>query len=103
MSACDDSYADVVFIVDASYSIGLENFQKVKEFIKQVVQIFHVGPQNTRVALIQYSTLAVMEFKLNSFTDVMDVLDAIDNVTYSGGATLTSDAILLMRTEGFEG
>ena len=101
--ACTNSYADVIFLVDASYSIGVDDFQKVKEFIKDVVQIFDVGPSNTEVALIQYSSYADLHFKLDDYSIVTDLLDAIDNVTYSGGATLTSDAILMMRTQGFEG
>lgn len=75
----------------------------MKEFIRQVVASFNVGPQNTQVALIQYSTFAQIEFKMTEYPDVTDLLDVIDNVTYSGGATLTSDALQLMRTDGFEG
>lgn len=88
--------------MDASGSIGLENFEKVKQFIKQVVQTFDVDPQYTRVALIEYSTNARIEFKLNEYGNLTMLLDAVDNINYSGGGTATSDAIELMRKEGFD-
>lgn len=102
ISACIAKVADIVFVVDSSGSIGLENFQKVKQFIKDVIMTFDVGLNRTRVALIEYSTLAHIEFKLNEKTNQADLLKAVDNVTYSGGGTSTSDALKLMRTEGFD-
>jgi len=91
-----------VFVVDASGSIGLENFAKVKQFIKQVVMTFDVDPQYTRVALVEFSSQARIEFNFNEKSNLTELLDAIDNINYSGGGTVTSDAIELMRTQGFD-
>jgi len=88
--------------VDASGSIGLENFAKVKQFIKQVVMTFDVDPQYTRVALVEFSSQARIEFNFNEKSNLTELLDAIDNINYSGGGTVTSDAIELMRTQGFD-
>ena len=102
LSACIAKFADVVFVVDASGSIGLENFAKVKQFIKQVVMTFDVDPQYTRVALVEFSSQARIEFNFNEKSNLTELLDAIDNINYSGGGTVTSDAIELMRTQGFD-
>lgn len=67
-----------------------------------MVSTFDVDPQYTRVALIEYSTAARIEFKLNEKTNLTELLEAVDNINYSGGGTLTSDAIQLMRQEGFD-
>ena len=91
-----------MFVVDASGSIGLENFAKVKQFIKQVVMTFDVDPQYTRVALVEFSSQARIEFNFNEKSNLTELLDAIDNINYSGGGTVTSDAIELMRTQGFD-
>ena len=102
VTACIAKIADVVFVVDASGSIGRDNFDKVKQFIKEVIMTFDVDARYTRVALIEYSSLANIEFKLNDKTNMTDLLDAVDHVNYSGGGTSTSDALELMRVEGFE-
>jgi len=46
---CSKKALDVVFIVDASGSVGPENILKTKEFIKSVIQIFDVSPMFTKV------------------------------------------------------
>ena len=101
-TACIAKFADVVFVVDSSGSIGRPNFEKIKEFIKDVVLTFDVDPRYTRVGLIEFSTTPSIEFKLNEKTNLTDLIDAIDNITYSGGGTSTSDALELMRIEGFD-
>ena len=100
--ACIAKFADVVFVVDSSGSIGRPNFEKIKEFIKNVVLTFDVDYRYTRVGLIEFSTTPSIEFKLNEKTNITDLIDAIDNITYSGGGTSTSDALELMRIEGFD-
>lgn len=101
-ASCVAKVADVVFVVDASGSIGPANFQKVKAFIKDVIQTFDIDPRHTRVALIEFSTFAKIEFKLNEITNLTELLEAVENITYSGGGTSTSDALELMRLEGFD-
>ena len=101
-SACIAKVADVVFVVDTSGSIGRPNFERIKEFIKDVVLTFDVDYRYTRVGLIEFSTTPKIEFKLFEKNNITELLDAIDNITYSGGGTSTSDALELMRLEGFE-
>ncbi|KAL4227324.1 biological adhesion [Mactra antiquata] len=102
-ASCIAKVADVVFVVDASGSIGVDNFLKVKQFIKDVINWFDVAPAYTRVALIKYSTTAQFEFKFNNLTTGQDLLNTVDQISYSGGGTTTSDALRLLRSEGFEG
>jgi len=95
--------ADVVFVVDSSASIGLENFEKAKTFVKKTVGHFNFDEYHTLVSLIEYSSVPNMVFHLQDMTDILSFMEAVDNVTYSGGGTLTSDALLMMRTEGYIG
>lgn len=89
-------------MVDTSGSIGRPNFERIKEFIKDVILTFDVDYRYTRVGLIEFSTTPKIEFKLHEKTNITDLLDAVDNITYSGGGTSTSDALELMRIEGFD-
>ena len=102
IAACIAKVADIVFVVDTSGSIGRPNFERIKEFIKSVVLTFDVDSRYTRVGLIEFSTTPRIEFKLNEKTNITDLLEAISNITYSGGGTSTSDALELMRVEGFD-
>ena len=102
-TACVAKAVDIVFVVDASGSIGTDNFDKVKGFIKDILKKMDVDPGYTRAALIEYSTQANLEFKLNDNMKLVDLLNAVDNITYSSGGTVTSDALKLMLAEGFEG
>ena len=46
---------DLVFVIDGSGSVGVHNFIKVKEFLKNVVDFYNVGLDQTRIGLITYS------------------------------------------------
>ncbi|XP_052791374.1 collagen alpha-1(XII) chain-like [Mya arenaria] len=101
--ACMSNAADVVFVVDASSSVGLSNFDKVKTFLKNTVSHFNIDQKHTRVALIEFSSQVTLMFHLNDFTDITNLMSGIDNMTYSGGGTVTSEAIEIMRGVGFVG
>jgi len=55
------------------------------------------------VALITFSSDPKLEWRLGAINTVPDLLAATENITYSGGGTVTSDALELMRREGFDG
>ena len=40
---------DVVFVVDASGSIGRQNWPQIQNFMKNLVRDFVIGPENTQV------------------------------------------------------
>lgn len=50
VAGCGKIKADIVFLVDESWSIGSDNFGKVKDFLFRVVTYFPaIGPQGTQV------------------------------------------------------
>ncbi|KAL8559721.1 hypothetical protein ACOMHN_002254 [Nucella lapillus] len=93
--------ADVMFVVDSSSSIGKDNFRKLEDYVKDVVQDLNVAPDGVHVALMQYSSYPSMEFPLDMHTSRFDVLKAIDNVRFMGGGANTADALEYMRRLGF--
>ena len=46
---------DMAFVIDSSGSVGIHNFNKVKNFLKDIVDYYNVGFDQTRIALITYS------------------------------------------------
>lgn len=54
LTDCVGVGVDLIFVIDASGSIGAANFRSVKNFIKSVVGSFDVGPTQTRIGLIKF-------------------------------------------------
>ncbi|XP_063018763.1 collagen alpha-3(VI) chain isoform X2 [Melospiza melodia melodia] len=77
--------ADIIFLVDSSWSVGKEHFQLVREFLYDVVKALDVGGNDFRFALVQFSGNPRTEFQLNTFPSTQDVLSHIANMTYVGG------------------
>ncbi|KAK5910749.1 hypothetical protein CgunFtcFv8_004985 [Champsocephalus gunnari] len=91
---CKAAKADLVFLVDGSWSIGDENFLKIIRFLYSTTgALDRIGPDGTQVAIAQFSDDARTEFKLNSYGDKERLLDAINKISYKGGNTKTGRAI----------
>ncbi|XP_043548997.1 collagen alpha-3(VI) chain-like [Chiloscyllium plagiosum] len=85
--------ADIVFLVDTSWSIGQENFQYVREFLYRVIKAFEIGENRFRFGLVQYSEKPQTEFHLNTHFTKQDILFHIWNMSYKGGGTKTGLAL----------
>ncbi|XP_034713985.1 collagen alpha-1(XII) chain isoform X1 [Etheostoma cragini] len=85
--------ADLVFLVDGSWSVGRENFKHIRSFIGALAGAFDIGKDKTRVAVVQYSTDTRTEFPLTRYNRRGDLLQAINSLPYKGGNTMTGDAI----------
>ncbi|XP_078660839.1 uncharacterized protein LOC144905190 isoform X3 [Branchiostoma floridae x Branchiostoma belcheri] len=92
---------DLIFLLDESGSIGVENFKFVKDFTERMANNFDISPNGTRVGVVQYSNFPGTEFSLNTFTDKADVLDAISKISYNGGSTFTGAAMDFVRNNEF--
>ncbi|KAL0967290.1 hypothetical protein UPYG_G00250360 [Umbra pygmaea] len=92
-----DVQADVVLLVDGSYSIGLANFAKVRAFLEVLVKSFDIGPDKIQISLVQYSRDAHTEFYLNTHQDLRAVVKAVGTFPYRGGSTNTGRAMTYVR------
>lgn len=90
LSVCtQEALADIIFLVDSSFSIGTENFQKIRDFLFTFVNSFDVSPDKVQIGLVQYSNSPHSEFHLNTFETKEKILDYIENLPYRGGGTRT--------------
>ncbi|KAM9339586.1 collagen alpha-1(XII) chain [Symphorus nematophorus] len=97
-----DVQADVVLLVDGSYSIGLANFAKVRAFLEVLVNSFDIGPNKVQISLVQYSRDPHTEFYLNTHHDLNSVIKAVRTFPYRGGSTNTGRAMSYVREKIFQ-
>ena len=97
--------ADIAFIVDSSGSIGRRNWGKMLEFLKRMVEALNVGPNKTHIAVIAYSSKAVLEFPFNKLkgSDVtaQEYGKLIDSIRFQRGFTFIDKALLLAESDVF--
>ncbi|XP_073348827.1 collagen alpha-1(XII) chain [Pagrus major] len=97
-----DVQADVVLLVDGSYSIGLANFAKVRAFLEVLVNTFDIGADKVQISLVQYSRDPHTEFYLNTHHDLAAVVKAVRTFPYRGGSTNTGRAMTYVRERIFQ-
>ncbi|XP_074173303.1 collagen alpha-1(XX) chain isoform X2 [Rhinolophus sinicus] len=94
--------ADMIFLVDGSWSIGHSHFQQIKDFLASVIEPFEIGPDKVQVGLTQYSGDPQTEWDLNAFGTKEEVLGAVQNLHYKGGNTFTGLALTHVLQENLK-
>ncbi|XP_053575131.1 collagen alpha-1(VII) chain-like [Bombina bombina] len=89
--------ADILFLVDESWSVGEENFQIIKDFIVSMISSFentHVlGKEGIRFGVALYGDLTRISIELSDYENTHEVLLALQNIPYKGGNTKTGEAL----------
>jgi uncharacterized protein YegL len=100
-SAACNMDMDIVFIIDRSGSIGDDNFNLTKQFVKNVVGNFVVDETGVHVALIAFDDNAAVEFRLTDHLSNSEVSAAVDAVQYTAGGTNFDNALQLVLGDIF--
>ena len=85
--------SDIMFLVDSSGSIGPENFEKMKTFMKNLLDKIQIGEDKSRVGVVQFSHYSKEEFQLDKYFTQKEISDAIDGMSPISDNTLTGSAI----------
>ncbi|XP_036431055.1 LOW QUALITY PROTEIN: collagen alpha-4(VI) chain [Colossoma macropomum] len=96
-----EAMADIVFLVDGSASIGLKNFQQIRDFLFSLVSNFDVAPNKVRIGMVQYSDTPRTEFTLNRYEDKQEILDYIKRLPYKTGGTNTGMGLEFLLKKHF--
>ena len=99
---CGNKPADVVFLLDSSNSIWGPYFHKQLQFVKDVVSMFQIDTNTTRIGIVTYASSVQEEFYLDEFLSKHGVMAAIDRIGQMRGfATHKNRAIRIMRQKMF--
>ncbi|KAM9308137.1 collagen alpha-6(VI) chain-like [Gastrophryne carolinensis] len=97
----ESNAADIVFLMDGSWSIGTENFQSMQKFLYTLINGFDIGRDKIRIGLIQYSDEPRTEFYLNTYEKKEDILQYVQTLKYKGGGTKTGESLQFMLDNHF--
>uniref|UniRef100_A0A667ZQ82 Matrilin 2 n=1 Tax=Myripristis murdjan TaxID=586833 RepID=A0A667ZQ82_9TELE len=98
---CGEGVVDLVFVIDGSKSLGSANFERVKQFVKAIVDSLDISRTGTHVGLLQYSTKVRTEFTLSRFATAQDIKQAVGRMQYMGRGSMTGSALRHMFEYSF--
>lgn len=77
---------DLVILVDGSGSIGRDNFEKEKQFIKSLVDKLEISEFETRVSIVQFdkNVYNLVDFNNLTTSNVL-INDVINSMKFNGG------------------
>lgn len=87
---------DLGFLVDASGSIemyGRGNYQRMKDFIKEVAASFVISRHGTHVGVVVFASRPEPVFPFNTYYTRRGVMNAVQKIPYINGGTRTGLAI----------
>ena len=91
----------MIFVMDESGSVGLEYFEKMKQFVIDITEHFMIGPDQTQVGWISFDDTARVVFNLNTHTTKTSLHAGIDAIGYHGGFTNIALALDYLLNHGF--
>ncbi|KAJ6666310.1 hypothetical protein lerEdw1_000582, partial [Lerista edwardsae] len=88
--------ADILFLVDESWSIRESNFQLVKDFIYSVIRAFEkavIGKAGIRLGVVLFGDEPRISIGLMDYLTIEEVLVAVRDLLLKGGNTKTGNAL----------
>lgn len=85
---------DLVFALDASVSVGSENFVTLRDFVRSLTVQFDINRDVAQVALVTYGRRATTVFNLDTHDSGSAILKAVADANYLGGVASTGAALL---------
>lgn len=81
--------ADIYFLVDESGSIDPADFEDMKKFIIEWLDVFEIGNDYVRIGVVKFESRATTVFRLHNYSTKTDVKKAVKDLKMKGGGTRT--------------
>lgn len=96
---------DLVFMIDSSESVGLENFNNIKKMVDKTLTLFTISEKKTHVGVIVIDSVPHIELNLNTLQGnnvTQDhVIRVVDSLQFISGQTRIDLALRMARKEVF--
>uniref|UniRef100_A0A663LQ10 VWFA domain-containing protein n=1 Tax=Athene cunicularia TaxID=194338 RepID=A0A663LQ10_ATHCN len=90
---CRITPLELVFVIDSSESVGPDNFNIIKTFMKTVIDKVSANHVTTRIGIINFSHKVQLVSSLKQYTTKEHLKSAVDKMPYFGEGTYTASAI----------
>lgn len=99
VASCVQRPVDVVFMLDGSERMGLENHRRAKEFVENVARRLTLanGPsdeRNARVALVQYGSPKEQRVEFPLTHNLTVISDSLAGMSYMDSSSALGNAII---------
>ncbi|NXJ17647.1 COSA1 protein, partial [Dicrurus megarhynchus] len=84
---------ELVFVIDSSESVGPDNFNIIKTFMKTFIDKVSANHATTRIGVINFSHKVDLVSSLKQYTSKEYLKSAVDKMPYLGEGTYTASAI----------
>ncbi|XP_067358775.1 cartilage matrix protein isoform X2 [Channa argus] len=98
---CKTRPTDLVFIIDSSRSVSPSQFEQVKVFLLKVIEGLDVGPNATRVGVVNYASHAKNEVSLKTHSTKAGLIKAVTKIEPLSTGTMTGLAIQFALNKAF--
>ena len=88
-------------ILDASASIGEENFHLAKDFAKELAKRFALSRNQVRMSVITYSQYIKIMAKFSDYYDEKSIENSLDKSLYEASSTGTGKTLEAVNFEVF--
>ncbi|NWV02346.1 COSA1 protein, partial [Ptilonorhynchus violaceus] len=90
---CRVTPLELVFVIDSSESVGPDNFNIIKTFMKTFIDKVSASHATTRIGIINFSHKVDLVSSLKQYTTKEYLKSAVDKMPYLGEGTYTASAI----------
>lgn len=99
VASCVRRPVDIVFLLDGSERMGLENHRRAKEFIAQVADRLNLASdrsddRNARLALLQYGSPTEQRVEFQLSHNLTQITDTLASVNYMDSSSALGSAII---------
>ncbi|XP_028331272.1 von Willebrand factor A domain-containing protein 2 isoform X2 [Gouania willdenowi] len=91
---CLGQAVDLVFALDASGGVSVDNFATLQNFVRSLTVQFDINRDVAQVALVTYGRRAATVFSLDTHDTGSAILQAVGEANYMGGVASTGTALL---------
>ncbi|NXR64481.1 COSA1 protein, partial [Rhadina sibilatrix] len=90
---CRETPLELVFVIDSSESVGPDNFNIIKTFMKTFIDKVSADHTTTRIGIINFSHRVDLVSSLKQYTGKEYLKSAVDKMPYLGEGTYTASAV----------